>query len=123
MRSDLAVSTEWVWERIKEGEPLFFIELRHPGDAGHFAVLRVRGGLRVDFDDARRHLPELPRDRLVVVCSAAPTDEPAFDLAAFLKENGVRARALVGGVAGYFEAGLPAEEVRAARDMTRLRGE
>ncbi|MBU5637648.1 sulfurtransferase [Geomonas sp. Red69] len=122
MQRDLAVSTDWVWERIKEGEPLFFVELRHPGDAD-FAVQRVRGALRVNFDDARRHLQELPRDRLVVVCSAAPTDEPALELAAFLGDNGVRARALEGGVSGYLEAGLPAEEVKAARDMTRSRGE
>lgn len=122
MRSDLAVSTDWVWERIKEGEPLFFIELRHPGDVD-YAVRRVRGALRVDFDDAKRHLPELPRDRLVVVCSGLPNDEPALELASFLTENGVTARVLAGGVAEYLEAGLPADEVKAARDMTRSRGE
>ncbi|MBJ6800760.1 rhodanese-like domain-containing protein [Geomonas propionica] len=122
MQSDLAVSTDWVWERIKEGEPLFFIELRHPGDAD-YAVHRVRGALRVDFEDAKRHLRELPADRLVVVVSDLPNDEPALELAALLKENGLQARALSGGIFGYLKAGLPVEEVRAARDMTRTRGE
>ncbi|WP_224981565.1 rhodanese-like domain-containing protein [Geomonas agri] len=122
MRSELAVTTDWLWERIKEGEPLFFIELRHPGDAD-FAVHRVRGALRVDWDEARRQLPELPRDRLVVVVSGLPNDEPALELAALFKENGVQARVLAGGVAAYLGAGLPAQEVRAARDMTRIRGE
>ncbi|QWV92171.1 sulfurtransferase [Geomonas oryzisoli] len=122
MGRDLAVSTQWVWERIKGGEPLFFVELRHPGDAD-LAVYRIRGALRVNFDDARRHLREMPRDRLVVVCSAVPGDEPALELAAFLTDNGVPARALEGGVSRYLEAGLPADEVKAARDMTRTRGE
>lgn len=122
MRSDLAVSTDWVWERIKEGEPLFFIELRHPGDVD-YAVHRVRGGLRVDFEDAKRHLRELPADRLVVVVSTLPNDEPALELAALLKENGLQARVLSGGIFGYLKAGLPVEEVRGARDMTRTRGE
>lgn len=121
MLSDLAVSTDWVWERIKEGEPLFFIELRHPGDLD-LSVHRVRGALRLNFDDAKRHLAEIPRDRVVVVCAAAPDDEPALELARLLKESGIQARALRGGLHEYLKAGLPAEEPRAARDMTRTRG-
>lgn len=121
MQNDLAVSADWVWERIKEGEPLFFIELRNPGDVD-LSVHRVRGALRVGFDDAKRHLPELPLDRVVVVCAAAPSDEPALELARFLKENGIEARALRGGLHEYLKAGLPAEEPAAARNMTRIRG-
>lgn len=121
MRSDLAVSTDWVWERIKEGEPLFFIELRHPGDTD-LSVHTVRGALRVNFDEAKRRLSEMPRDRMIVVCAAAPNDEPALELARMLKESGVEAMALRGGLHEYLKAGLPAEEPPAARDMTRNRG-
>lgn len=121
MQKELVVSVDWLWERIKEGEPLFFIELHHPGDVD-LSVHKVRGALVTNFDDALRHLPELPRDRLVVVCAAVPGDEPALELASRLKEAGVEARALTGGVLEYLKAGLPAEERRAAREMTRSCG-
>lgn len=121
MREDLEVSSDWVWERINAGEPLFFIEVRHPGDID-LSVQRVRGALRLTGDDARKHLSEIPRDRPVVVCSAMPGAEPALELARLLLGQGFQARALSGGLHGYLKAGLPAEEPAAARDMTRLRG-
>lgn len=121
MESDLSVGTEWVWERIRSEEPLFFIELRHPGDVD-FTLNKVRGALRVSSDDAKRHLAEIPRERVVVVCSAAPNDEPAFEFARRLVDDGFRARVLTGGVMAYLAAGLPVEEVARGRDMTRLRG-
>lgn len=121
MQRELAVSVDWLWERIKEGEPLFFIELHHPGDVD-LSLHKVRGALVVHVDDALRHLPELPRDRLVVICATVPVDEPALELASRLKEAGIEARALTGGVLEYLKAGLPAEERRAAREMTRNRG-
>ncbi|WP_136514169.1 rhodanese-like domain-containing protein [Geomonas edaphica] len=121
MQRELAVSVDWLWERIKEGEPLFFIELHHPGDVD-LSVHKVRGALVANLDDVLRHLPELPHDRLVVICATVPGDEPALELALRLKEAGIEARALTGGVLEYLKAGLPAEERRAAREMTRNRG-
>ena len=121
MYSDLAVSVDWVWERIKEGEPLFFIELHSPGPVC-LSVRRVRGALRCEPDEALRHLGEFPRDRIAVVCDAFPGDEPALQLALRLKEAGIEARYLKGGVDEYLKAGLPSEESRGARDMTRNRG-
>ena len=121
MESDLAVTTDWVWERLKDGESLFFIELRHAGDVD-LTVTRVRGALRLNNDDARRRRAEIPKECLVVVCSSAPNDEPAFTLARQLAEEGFRARALSGGVKAYLQAGLPVEEVEAGRNMTRTRG-
>ena len=121
MESDLAVTTDWVWERLKDGEPLFFIELRHAGDVD-LTVNGVRGALRLTNDDAQRRRAEIPGDRLVVICSAAPNDEPAFALARQLSGEGFRARALSGGVKAYLQAGLPVAEVGAGRDMTRTRG-
>lgn len=121
MERDLAVSTEWVRERIKADEPLFLIELRHAGDAD-FTLRKVRGALRLTDDEARRHLPEIPEGRTVVVCCAAPGDEPALELARTLTERGLRAYALSGGLKAYLSAGLPVEEVGQGREMTRVRG-
>ena len=75
MENDLAVTTDWVRERLKGGEQLFFIELRHPGDLD-LTVNKVRGALRATSDDVQKYLPEIPEDREVVVCSSAPTDAP-----------------------------------------------
>lgn len=121
MERDLAVGTEWVWERVKGEEPIFFIELRHAGDVD-LTLKKVRGALRVTNDDAARHFAEIPRDRTVVVCSAAPNDEPAYELAGQLVKEGFRARVLSGGFMAYLAAGLPVEEVAQGRNMTRLRG-
>ena len=121
MASDLAVTTDWVRERMKSGETLFFIEMRHAGDVD-LTLKKVRGALRVTSDDARRHIAEIPAGHTVVVCSSAPGDEPAFDLARELVGRGFRAYAISGGLKAYLSAGLPVEEVGQGRDMTRLRG-
>ena len=121
MESGLAVTTEWVRERMKSAEPLFFVELRHAGDLD-LTVKKVRGALRVTTDDAQQHLSEIPKERVVVVCSSAPNDEPAYQLARLLLERGYRAHALSGGLKAYLGAGLPVEDVGPGRDMTRSRG-
>ncbi len=121
MQSDVAVTTDWVRERMKSGDELFFIELRHAGDVD-LTLKKVRGALRVNSDDAGRHIAEIPTGRTVVVCSSAPDDNPAFELARELLGKGFRAHVLSGGLKAYLIAGLPVEEVGQGRDMARLRG-
>lgn len=121
MERDLAVSTEWLRGRIKAGEPLFLIELRRAGDVD-LTLLKVRGALQLTDDEARRHPPEVPEGRVVVVCSAAPGDEPALELAQALTERGLEAFVLSGGKKAYLSAGLPVDEIGQGREMTRSRG-
>ena len=121
MESELDVTVDWVRERLKEGTELFFIELRHAGDVD-LAVKKVRGALRVTNDDALRHLSEIPKARVVVICSSAPNDEPAYRLAAQMRDRGFQAHALLGGLKSYLAAGLPVDEVGPATAMTRVRG-
>ncbi|HBG08377.1 MAG: sulfurtransferase [Geobacteraceae bacterium GWC2_58_44] len=122
MTNHLAVGTEWVQEQMKRGEPIFFIEVRHAGDLD-LAVMKVRGALRLTHDDAQKHLPEIPKERTVVVYSTAPDDEPALTLVRLLLSNGVaNAHLLSGGFKAYLSAGLPVEEIGAGRNMTRSRG-
>jgi rhodanese-related sulfurtransferase len=121
MERDLAVSTEWLRERIKAGERPFLIELRRAGDVD-LTLLKVRGALQLTDDEARRHPPELADGRTIVVCSAAPGDELALELARALTERGFEAFFLSGGKKAYLSAGLPVDEIGQGREMTRSRG-
>jgi rhodanese-related sulfurtransferase len=122
MRSELAVTTDWVREQLKRGEPLFFVEVRHAGDQD-LAVMKARGALRLDHQEAPHRLSEIPRERAVVVYSTAPGDGPAERLAALLHEQGYhKVHLLSGGVRAYLSAGLPVEQIGEGRNMTRLRG-
>jgi rhodanese-related sulfurtransferase len=121
MEKDQGVTTDWVWQRIKNGEQLFFIELRHAGDVD-LTLQKIRGALRVTQDNADKFFSEIPRGRMVVICSSAPTDEPAYLLARQLIQQGILACTLSGGVKAYLRAGLPVEEVVQSRNMTRIRG-
>ena len=122
MASDIAVSTGWVKEQMKRGEPIFFVEVRHAGDLD-LAVMKVRGALRLTHDEAQNRLAEIPKQRTVVVYSTAPGDEPALALARLLQSEGHQdAHLLNGGFKAYLNAGLPVEDVGEGRSMQRLRG-
>ena len=122
MGSNLTVSTEWVREQMKRGEPVFFVEVRHGGDLD-LAVMKARGALRLNHDEAQKHLAEIPKQRAVVVYSTAPGDEPAETLARLLRSEGYQdAHLLSGGFKAYLSAGLPVEDVGEGRNMQRLRG-
>lgn len=119
---DLEVTTDWVREQIKRGEAVFFVEVRHAGDLD-LAVMKARGALRLDHQDAPKRLGEIPRERMVVVYSTAPGDGPADTLAQLLKEQGHGdVHVLRGGFRAYLSAGLPIDEIGEGRNMQRLRG-
>ena len=122
MSSEQTVSTDWVREQMKRGEPVFFVELRHAGDLD-LAVSKARGALRLTDHQARNQLAQIPKERTVVVYSRAPSDEPAIALANLLASQGYdKAHPLAGGFKAYLSAGLPVEEIGAGRNMQRSRG-
>ena len=122
MIDDLAVGTDWVQEQVKRGEPVFFVEVRHAGDLD-LAVMKARGALRLTHDDAKKHISEIPKERLVLVYSTAPDDQPALELARLLLSQGAtKVHLLAGGFKAYLSAGLPVEEIGAGSNMTRARG-
>jgi rhodanese-related sulfurtransferase len=122
MMDDLAVGTDWVQEQVKRGEAVFFVEVRHAGDLD-LAVMKARGALRLTHDDARKRISEIPKERLVVVYSTAPDDQPALELARLLLSQGAtKVHVLAGGFKAYRSAGLPVEEIGAGSNMTRARG-
>src|SRR6185369_1454460 len=108
--SRLEVSIEQVKELMKRGDPIFFLEIRHPGDRD-LALMKVRGALRLAEDEVADHLAELPRERTVLLYSTAPDDQPALKAARLLLQEGFgEVRLLVGGFKAYLNAGLPVEE-------------
>jgi rhodanese-related sulfurtransferase len=120
--TDFAVSTDWLHEQMKRGEAIFLVEVRHAGDLD-LAVMKARGALRLTDDDAAKRLDEIPKVRMVVVYSTAPTDDPAEKLARLLYNNGNNdAHLLYGGWKAYLSAGLPVEDIGEGRNMQRLRG-
>jgi rhodanese-related sulfurtransferase len=122
MHSELEVTTDWVREQMKRGEPLFFVEVRHAGDLD-LAVMKARGALRLDHEEAAGRLSEIPWERAVVVYSTAPGDGPAERLARLLQEQGHgNVHLLCGGIRAYLSAGLPVEQIGEGRNMSRLRG-
>lgn len=123
MTNNLTVGADWVQEQMKRGEAIFFIEVRHAGGLD-LAVMKVRGALRLDSDQAQSPpFDEIPKERNVVIYSTAPSDEPAAGLAQLLLNHGVRdVHVLSGGFKAYLSAGLPVEDIGAGRSMTRLRG-
>ncbi|HJV65502.1 MAG TPA: rhodanese-like domain-containing protein [Geomonas sp.] len=122
MNSELAVDTVWLRQQLQRGEAVFLVEVRHAGD-WDLAVMKARGALRLNSDDAHNHLSEIPKERTVVVYSTAPVDHPAEALVALLVREGYgRARFLAGGFKAYLGAGLPVEDIGEGRNMQRLRG-
>jgi rhodanese-related sulfurtransferase len=123
MTNNQTVGADWLQEQMKRGEPIFFIEVRHAGDLD-LAVMKVRGALRLDSDQAQKpDLNEIPKERNVVIYSTAPGDEPAAGLAQLLLNQGVKeVHVLSGGFKAYLRAGLPVEEIGSGRSMTRGRG-
>jgi rhodanese-related sulfurtransferase len=122
MKGNLEVGTDWVQEQMKKGEPLFFVEVRHPGDLD-LAVMKARGALRLDADQAPRHLAEIPRERKVVVYTTAPDDELAAALVRLLLSKDYRdVHLLSGGFKAYLSAGLPVEDIGEGQKMPRQRG-
>lgn len=108
--------------RMKSGNPLFFVNVRHHQD-WDLAVMKVRGALRVPDNEVEKHFDEIPRDRTIIVYSTCPGDEGSICVARMLQQHGWSdVHPLVGGFKAYLQAGLPVEEVGEGSKSLRLRG-
>lgn len=122
MMDEFGITADEVKSRMKSGENLFFVNLRHHQD-WDLAVMKVRGALRVPDDRLEQHLAEIPRDRAIIVYSTCPGDEPSLRAARFLQQQGWNdVHFLVGGFNKYCEEGLPVEEVGEGSTSKKLRG-
>lgn len=118
----LGITADEVKSRMKNGEKLFFVNLRQHQD-WDLAVTKVRGALRVPDDMLEQHLAEIPRDLPIIVYSTCPGDEPGLRAVRLLQQHGWNAvHFLIGGFNKYCEAGLPVEEVGEGSTSKKLRG-
>ena len=109
-----------VKSRLKSGEKLFFVNVRHHQD-WDLAVMKVRGALRVPDDKLEQHLAEIPRDRTIIVYSTCPGDEPSVKVARLLQQQGWSdVHFLAGGFKKYCEEGLPVEEIGAGSAVKKI---
>ncbi|HEX8960039.1 MAG TPA: rhodanese-like domain-containing protein [Geobacteraceae bacterium] len=120
MKDGFVITADEVRARLKSGEQLFFVNLRHHQD-WDLAVMKARGALRLPDNEVELHSEEIPRERPVVVYSTCPGDEPSIRAARFLQEHGWNdAHALIGGFKAYCQAGLPVEEIGEGSSVKKI---
>ena len=120
MKDGFEITADEVKARLRSGEKLFFVNLRHYRD-WDLAVMQARGALRIPDNKVEEHLEEIPKDRTVVVYSTCPGDEPSIQAAQFLRQRGWHeVHPLVGGFKAYLCAGLPTEELGEGSATRRL---
>ena len=111
MIEELGITASEVESMIKNGDQLFFVDVRHHQD-WDWAVLKARGALRVNDDQVDQNVELIPRERTVIVYSSCVNDERSCYTARLLQERGWQdAHYLVGGFNAYCEEGLPVEDI------------
>lgn len=76
MTDELGGTADEVKPRLKHGDQLFFVDVRHHQD-WDWAVLKVRDALRVNDDEVEKHLNQIPRGNTIIVYSSAPATRGA----------------------------------------------
>jgi len=121
MNNGFAVRVDEVKSRLKRGEKLFFINIRHHHD-WDVGFLKAAGAFRVNDDEVEEELDRVPHDRPVIIYSSCPGDEPSIRAARLLKERGWEdVHPLLGGFSAYLEAGLPVDEINEGSTTRKTR--
>lgn len=92
-------------ERIRRGE-VTVLDVRPPEE---YAAGHLPGAVNIPLEELERRLGELPKDREVVAYCRGPYCVLAWEAAARLREKGIPARRLDGGLPEWRLAGLPVE--------------
>lgn len=94
-------------ERVRGGE-VTVLDVRpvEEYESGH-----VPGAVNIPLDELEKHLDQLDPDQEVVAYCRGPHCVLAFDAVAKLREQGLKARRLDGGLPEWRLKGLPVEEV------------
>ena len=92
-------------QQLDGGSSPVFVDARLKYPYEHSTV-RLPGAIRFTGDGP---IPQLPRDREVVVYDSDPNELASSHVAAVLIRQGYRALALKGGIADWMSANLPTE--------------
>lgn len=103
-----AVSRDELFERLRDGL-VTILDVR-PED--EFAEAHLPGAVNVPLSQLRERMDELPRDLDVVAYCRGPWCVLAFEAVALLRESGLSARRLEGGLPEWRIAGLPVETTK-----------
>jgi rhodanese-related sulfurtransferase len=66
MMDTTRVTVDEVRTRMERGEPFTFIDSRNP-TAWAESNVKLPGAIRVPADEVENHLPEIPKERVVIV--------------------------------------------------------
>jgi adenylyltransferase/sulfurtransferase len=93
MSDDIEISCDELAARIKEGEELFLLDVRQ---AWEHQLARLDGSTLISLQTIPARVMEIPRDREVVTyCHHGMR---SLQAARFLRQQGIRARSLRGGI-------------------------
>jgi rhodanese-related sulfurtransferase len=105
------ISKEDLKQQLDGGASPVLVDARLKYPYEHSTV-RLPGAVRYSGDGP---LPQLPRDREVVVYDSDPNELASSHVAALLIRQGYRASTLKGGIAEWLAANLPTESKEAPR--------
>jgi len=92
-------------ERVREGL-VTVLDVRPPEE---YASGHLPGAINIPLDELEKHLGEFDSDHEIVAYCRGPHCVLAFDAVSRLREQGVNARRLAGGLPEWRLAGLPVE--------------
>lgn len=103
------VTAEQVKRTLDADQPVAFLDVRSEDDWIH-ATRKLPGALRVPPDRVADYFNVIPHDRLVVTYCSCPVEATSTRVASLLQEKGwTQAHPLLGGFAGWRDAGYPVE--------------
>lgn len=101
------ISADELDAMIERGDAPVIIDVRASGMT-QIDPRRIPGALLLEVAEIRRHAPELPRDREIVLYCDCPNEASAATAALALASAGLkRVRPLAGGLEGWVQSGRP----------------
>jgi rhodanese-related sulfurtransferase len=110
----LRITREELKQRLDSGTPPVLVDARLKYPYEH-STLKLPGAIRYLAGDV---VPNLPRDREIVVYDSDPNELASSHIAAELLRQGFRAVTLKGGIVDWIAASLPTETKEAPQQAT-----